>query len=169
MLVYGADMVFNAREIADRALSEGGDPLAELVGQYGGFTSVCWENMAGAGVFQSEDAAAATDQVVAWIRDHMTVKVGPEQRLVLVVRPSGGEDLERLKLAVGDIDTSRVIAIDADMLRTAYVVDGEIEVDDDEPRLGCATTAHLVDELAARVEVAKAVGEDWPAYRTVGE
>lgn len=37
----------------------------------------------------------------------------------------------------------------------------------DGPLLGLATTAELVSELAARVEVAETIGEDWPGYKTV--
>lgn len=37
-----------------------------------------------------------------------------------------------------------------------------------EARLGFATTLELVNELQARAEVAKTVGESWPEYSTVG-
>jgi hypothetical protein len=160
-------MSFDAQEIAEQALAKGEDPLAVLIGQYGGFTSVCWENMAGTGTFQSEDAQAATEQVLAWIRDHTAVTVREGQRLVLVVDQfTSAEDAHRLKSA---LEAQGTVVIAADMLRTAYVVDepAGVEVADDEPRLGCATTSHLIDELAARVEVARSAGEDWPAYRTV--
>jgi hypothetical protein len=33
--------------------------------------------------------------------------------------------------------------------------------------LGLATTKELIDELAARAEVASTTGETWPSYRTV--
>ncbi len=38
-----------------------------------------------------------------------------------------------------------------------------------EPHLGLATTKQLIAELWARVDVASAIGEKWPNYKTVGE
>lgn len=40
---------------------------------------------------------------------------------------------------------------------------------DNEPRLGCASTLALINELAARAEVSRAVGEKWPLYRTIDQ
>ena len=36
-----------------------------------------------------------------------------------------------------------------------------------EAHLGLATTEELIKELAARAEVSRVIGEDWPNYRTV--
>jgi len=40
---------------------------------------------------------------------------------------------------------------------------------DKKPNLGLATTKELIDELAARADVAATVKEDWPSYKTVSE
>jgi hypothetical protein len=40
--------------------------------------------------------------------------------------------------------------------------------DDCEPQLGCATTRQLLEELSARIEVSKTIGEEIDLdYRTV--
>lgn len=38
-----------------------------------------------------------------------------------------------------------------------------------EPLLGLATTRHLIDEIAARAEIAAIDGQEWPSYKTAGE
>ena len=38
---------------------------------------------------------------------------------------------------------------------------------DIEPNLGYATTFELINELHARANIAKTIGEEWPNYKTV--
>lgn len=41
--------------------------------------------------------------------------------------------------------------------------------DEPQPNLGCATTAELIEELAARARVSARLGEDWPLYRSIDD
>jgi hypothetical protein len=43
------------------------------------------------------------------------------------------------------------------------------ERSDQSANLGLATTHELIQELAARADVSKTIGEAWPNYRTVGD
>ena len=53
-----------------------GEPtnLREVVGQAIGAGSVCWESMAGTGVFESERARDIAHEAVSWIEDHYIEK-----------------------------------------------------------------------------------------------
>lgn len=44
--------------------------LAEVIGQGIGAGSVCWENVAGAGEFDSSRAAGILDEILFWIHTH---------------------------------------------------------------------------------------------------
>jgi hypothetical protein len=61
-------MTFDAREIAAEADARGEDALATVIGQLVGYGSVCWENPAGAGVFDSTRAKGAVDSTLEWLR-----------------------------------------------------------------------------------------------------
>ena len=59
---------FDPVDIAREAVERGRDPLAVVVGVYGGYLSGCWEDLSGAGVFESTRARDATDRTVAWLQ-----------------------------------------------------------------------------------------------------
>lgn len=84
--------------------------LREVIGQAIGTASMCWENPAGAGVFDSVRASALVEDVLAKV-----------------------EDLTSMN----------------------------------DPSLGLATTARLVEELATRVRLHDPIGSFAPNYRTV--
>lgn len=63
---------FDAAQIAAEATERGDDPLASVIGQFGGYLSACWENLAGAGTFQSDEARAALESTLEWLRPQVT-------------------------------------------------------------------------------------------------
>jgi len=64
--------------IFDGSASEPRD-LPELIGQSMGAASMCWENVRGAGVFQSERASLITQEVIDWIEANYELKgSGPD-------------------------------------------------------------------------------------------
>lgn len=75
------DPAFEAAE----AVAEGRDPLEVVIGTGFGYASACWENLRGAGVFESDRARQAADATVAWLREQQVVRVGPGRMLVLQV------------------------------------------------------------------------------------
>lgn len=76
---------FEPAEIAAEAVERGEDPLQTVVGQYGGYLSACWENLKGAGVFESDRAREATDATVEWLRSQRVIRLGVGERLVLML------------------------------------------------------------------------------------
>lgn len=46
------------------------DTLEEAVQQSVGAASVCWDNMEGAGVFQSDRALDVSEQLIDWVNRH---------------------------------------------------------------------------------------------------
>lgn len=46
------------------------DNLESVVGHAIGAGSACWDNLMGAGVFQSERASQIVDDVVGWVNEH---------------------------------------------------------------------------------------------------
>lgn len=76
MSVY-SDQPFDAGEIAATAIRNGEDPLAVVLHQLVGYASVCWESLNEAGVFQSDQAAAATASVLAYLRPEPVPYVCP--------------------------------------------------------------------------------------------
>jgi hypothetical protein len=67
--------------IFDGSSSEPRD-LSELIGQAMGAASMCWDNVRGAGVFQSERASQITQEVIDWIEANYELKVGKESNLI---------------------------------------------------------------------------------------
>jgi hypothetical protein len=61
--------------IFDDSASEPRD-LSELIGQAMGAASMCWDNVRGAGVFQSERASRITQEVIDWIEANYELKEG---------------------------------------------------------------------------------------------
>lgn len=62
-------------DVADHPVLFDGSPtepetLAEVIFQAIGAGSVCWDDMSGTGVFESDRAKALGDEVVAWIEAH---------------------------------------------------------------------------------------------------
>lgn len=49
--------------------------LSEAVQVAVGGASACWENLGGAGVFQSDRALEISDALIAWIEDNYVTKV----------------------------------------------------------------------------------------------
>lgn len=144
-------MTFDAAEIADRATAEGGDPLSEVVGQLAGYASVCWENMAGTGEFQSEDARDAVESTLRWIRGHTVVTLEPGQRLVLVVDQErlDSATAEQLSRAVTSLGAQPVLVISSDLLKSAHVVPvaGGVGVRDVETEPGkCPAVLNIAGE-----------------------
>jgi hypothetical protein len=68
---------FNAQEIVDEARVKGEDPLSVLVFQALGAASVCWENMAGTGVFDDRQAKHIGDEVVGVLREWLPTPTTP--------------------------------------------------------------------------------------------
>lgn len=60
---------FDPAAEAAEARESGRDELEQVVGVYGGYLSACWENLSGAGVFESTRARAAAEAMVAWLRE----------------------------------------------------------------------------------------------------
>lgn len=58
--------------------------LSEVVGQAVGAGSVCWQDVAGAGVFDSARAAQIVAEAVAWIEDHYRPSVVEADEAVAV-------------------------------------------------------------------------------------
>ena len=50
--------------------------LAEVIGQSMGAASMCWDNVRGAGVFQSDRASRITQEVIDWIEANYELKEG---------------------------------------------------------------------------------------------
>lgn len=72
---------FDPAEAAAEAVREGGDVLATVLGQYGGYLSACWENLEGAGIFESERAREACDATVTWLKAAIAVAVGDRPQM----------------------------------------------------------------------------------------
>jgi len=51
------------------------DELTSRVFQALGTASVCWENMSGTGVFQSDQAKKVGEELVAWIKSNFSYRV----------------------------------------------------------------------------------------------
>jgi hypothetical protein len=66
-------MTFDAQQIAQEAAERGEDVLATVVGQALGAASACWENLSGAGVFESTRCAAILDSTLEWLRGQEAV------------------------------------------------------------------------------------------------
>jgi uncharacterized protein YegP (UPF0339 family) len=61
---------FDARAIYDQAAAEvDPDPLRSVIFQALGAASACWENLAGAGVFESDRAKAIGDDLLDFLRE----------------------------------------------------------------------------------------------------
>lgn len=54
-----------------RQMIRSADTLEEAVGLSIGAASTCWDNLDGAGVFESERAAAITEELVELVRDYV--------------------------------------------------------------------------------------------------
>lgn len=72
---------FDPAAAAAEAVRDGSDVLATVVGQYGGYLSACWENLDGAGVFESDRAAEACDATVTWLKGCIAVAVGDRPQM----------------------------------------------------------------------------------------
>jgi len=111
------DRAFDPAAIALEATERGENPLSAVVGQYGGYLSACWENLAGAGVFESTRAAAAAAAAEAWlakrelapVRDihihgeqpgAVTLEAGDR---LLLVSPSGNLDVDQARETVAEL------------------------------------------------------------------
>lgn len=79
--------------------------LEQAVQEAGGAFSVCWSNMAGAGVFESDKALEVSEGLCAWIRENYVSKVDAEeqaqqrvgdyQRKMFEIKPQfGGEQAQ---------------------------------------------------------------------------
>lgn len=67
---------FDVAELVADANERGEDPLQAVVFTALGAASVCWDNMAGAGVFDSDRAKEIGDAVVAWLRTNPDPNTG---------------------------------------------------------------------------------------------
>lgn len=54
-----------------RKMIRSADTLEEAIGLSIGAASSCWDNLEGAGVFESERAAAITEELVELVRDYV--------------------------------------------------------------------------------------------------
>lgn len=48
--------------------------LSEVIGQGIGAGSACWENLAGAGIFESTRARSIVEEMIAWIQEHYILR-----------------------------------------------------------------------------------------------
>lgn len=131
---------FDAAGIAAEAVARGEDPVASVVGQALGAASACWDNLSGAGVFESDRCKAILDAVLDWLEPQVRVAdqmresgrlvepLGPGQRLVLRltgearVDPAHVAQLRTdLAATTGVHGTALVVAEDIE----AYVVDAD--------------------------------------------
>jgi hypothetical protein len=117
---------FDAAAVAAEAVSRGEDPIATLVGTLAGAVSVCWESPGGAGVFDSERAAALVEDAVEWLRAHRVVApLRPHDRVLvwLTGHGSGGGEMEDAATAVraflSGAGEDRVMVVDADAAQVA--------------------------------------------------
>jgi hypothetical protein len=99
---------FDPYAIAEEARRRGEDPLSSVLGQYGGHLSSCWENLAGAGTFESTRAVAAFKAVEEWVRGELLaealavpVTMVPAGSRVILLFDEGAilsaEDADRLR------------------------------------------------------------------------
>ena len=70
--------------------------LDGVIGQAIGAGSACWDNLVGAGKFESEKALAIVNEVVAWIGDHYTEDDPSKDSYEYEVRAFGREEPIRL-------------------------------------------------------------------------
>ena len=75
-----AGPAFDARLIAAEAEARGEPVLASVVGQLAGYASACWDNLSGAGVFESDRARDAVDSTLELL-DEMLERAGAPVRL----------------------------------------------------------------------------------------
>lgn len=73
-------MLDEVKKELDRLFAEG--DLSGAIGTAGGAFSVCWENPAGAGVFQSEEAAEIAEYLYAGVLDYVRRKITTGQQSV---------------------------------------------------------------------------------------
>jgi len=59
---------FSAEAAAAEAIERGEDPLQSVIFQALGAASACWENLRGAGVFESDRAVEIGNDVMAYLR-----------------------------------------------------------------------------------------------------
>lgn len=107
----------------------GEDPTATVVTQMAGYVSACWDNLAGAGVFQSDRAKQAVEATLAWLaeqRDH-TVRLGDDERLVLRMTETVNDlgELVRTLLHAEEHD-HRMLVVDSSI--EAYVVAADSKI-----------------------------------------
>jgi hypothetical protein len=73
-------MLDEVKKELDRLFAEG--DISGAIGTAGGAFSICWENPVGAGVFQSEEAAAIADYLYAGVLDYICRKIKAGQQSV---------------------------------------------------------------------------------------
>lgn len=170
---------FDPEQIAAQAAEHGEDPLAVVVGQYGGFLSACWENLAGAGVFESTRAAAATEAVLGWLRSPVpgsTHRLAAEDRLLLFGPDLNMDDAGFLtgwltggvdRVAIASGITGAVVVAGPERRLESEPGDGEQQPAAREPVAGAADALRLaggvgLDELDGRlVESLRQLGDEF--------
>lgn len=65
-------------------------------------------------------------------------------------------------------DKNSAKVMDTDLAEAISQEVHSLFIADRNPYLGCATTKQLIEELAARADIAESVGKKWPLYTTVG-
>jgi hypothetical protein len=71
---------------------------------------------------------------------------------------------EAMRRQIGDRPVPARVGVD--VLRSLLTEHPDVKPSD-EPWLGLATTQQLIQELAARADVASTIGESWPQYRPI--
>lgn len=130
---------FDAGRVALEAMRRGEDPLETVVGQLVGYASACWEDLSGAGVFESDRAAVALESTVGWLRTHLSSMVAHApagSRLVLMVdHDPSADEVEGARRLAGWMQA------EPDEVPPVVMLGGVAQVVVVEPRVEVATAA----------------------------
>lgn len=113
---------FDAAAIAADAVSRGEDPIATLIGQLAGAASVCWENPAGAGAFESDRAAAMVEDAVEWLRQHRVIApLRPHDRVLVWLQDHDAmeETADAVRAFLSGAGGDRIMVVDAEVAEVA--------------------------------------------------